>query len=520
MDHFRIPPEEYSKMANEFNPQNFDPQVWAKLFKESGAKYVVIVSKHHDGFCLFDTEFTDYNVMNTPYGQDIIQQLKDACEAEGLKFGLYYSVIDWYHPDYLPRRYWDKRDKSRANITNYKTFFKNQVKELLSKYDPEILWFDGGWENTFNKMETEEITKMIYKLNPQILINNRLSNNAIGDFKTPEGYVPATGIKDDNGNPEIWETCSTMGDCWGYNPFQTNFYSSRDLIRMLIETTSKGGNLLLNVGPTIDGEIQPEFVTRLKDMGKWMNENNTAIYETNENIFSHIPYFGTTTTKNNSLYLHVHQKEKDNSIKLPYINNIQSISFLNNDQQLRYVKNDGFMTIYLPDKLPNVNSSTIEVTVKDEISFDKFDPKYSAATFTLTASSSEFTPINTDIKKIQYYDKIFVGNWDFKSKNKSIQWKFNLNKAAKYKMEIFATSRWEDSGDMKGKISINDEIYEKTITGLPKWTALNKALDSPNTVLKVELHKGENTISIQMPELVNNQVFILEKIDFFLDHEQ
>jgi len=513
MDHFRIPPEEYSKMTCSFNPQKFDPVKWAKLFKKSGAKYVVITAKHHDGFCLYDSKFTDYKITNTPYGKDAIMELKNACEAEGIKYGIYYSVIDWYHEDYLPRRYWDKRETENADTEKYKTFFKNQVTELIENYDPVTLWFDGGWESTFDEDETNEITEMIYQLKPEILINNRLSNNAIGDFKTPEGFVPATGIKDENGNPEVWETCTTMGDCWGYNPYQTEFQSSRDLIRMLIEVTSKGGNLLLNVGPTPDGAIQPEFEDRLLQIGEWIQKYGNSIYKTTENQFDVLPFYGTSTSKENTIYLQIYQKEKNNTIKLPIIHNIQAANFLNERSTINFNIEDGFMTLDLNEILPDKNSSVIEISLGGKLEYDEFLPVYTDNQFTLNASEAIFDPIDTSIKKEQYYDKIFLKKWDYRAKDKAVKWKFNLEEKAKYKIEIYATSRNEQSGEMESIITINGNEFNKTFAGLPQWTALNKALDEPNILFEIELQKGLNEIKIQLPKLINNQEFVLEKIE-------
>ncbi|PID27696.1 MAG: hypothetical protein CSB55_07870 [Candidatus Cloacimonadota bacterium] len=511
MDHFRIPPEEYSEMAKEFNPQKFDPKEWAKLFKKSGAEYAVVVSKHHDGFCLYDTKFTDYNIMNTPFGKDAVRLLKEACEAEGLKFGIYYSVMDWHHPDYLPRRYWDKRSSENADLNRYKEFFKNQVREIITEYNPAIIWFDGGWEGTFDDVETAEITKMIYNLKPDILINNRLSNNAEGDFKTPEGFVPATGIRNEKGEKTVWETCSTMGDCWGYNPYQTNFFSSRNLIRMLVEITSKGGNLLLNVGPTADGEIQPEFEDRLLKMGDWLKENGKAIYGCNENKFPVIPFFGTSVTSENKIYLHVFLKDKDNKIKLPVINGISSVKFLNGNNELNYKTEKGFTTVFIPDELPDLNSSVIEISLSDTRQNFEFNPTYKGDII-LSASEAVFDPIYTEIEKIQYYDKVLLGNWNFKANGKAVKWEFNLAESGKYLLEIYATGKIEEAGEMKTEITVNDSVFTEILPGLPKWTALNKALDKPGLSFETTLNKDKNIVKISMPELINDKSLILEKI--------
>ena len=277
-NHFEIQAAEYEKLQSQFAPSQFNANQWVQLFMEAGAKYLVFTAKHHEGFSMYQSKYTDFNSFKSPYSIDFLAQLSEAClQKKGLPFGVYYSVMDWHHPDYLPRRYFDNRPKELANTNNYKLFFKNQVSEIIDRYHPSLLWFDGEWENTHDSLESVALDQMIRDKNPSILINNRLSRYVKGDFKTPENAVPATGLKSEDGKPVNWELCYTINDSWGYDPYSTEFKSARGLIRLLVDICSKGGNLLLNVGPKPDGSIQSEFQERLLAMGKKLETIRKAL---------------------------------------------------------------------------------------------------------------------------------------------------------------------------------------------------------------------------------------------------
>jgi alpha-L-fucosidase len=236
----------------------------------------------------------------TPYEGDPLKMLADAAKRHDMRLGFYYSIMDWHHPDYLPKREWEPaaNPNARPSLDRYiDDFAKKQIRELLSGYgDVAVMWFDGQWEHSSAEMHSDEIYEMIRSLQPNTLINDRLFHGPSqhhGDYGTPEQFVPATGVTDAAGRPMLWEECATINtDSWGYNKYETEFKTTRDLIRMLIEVVSKGGNLLLNVGPTPDGRIQDEFVTRLNAMGDWMRENGAAIYGTKASPFPRLPFFG------------------------------------------------------------------------------------------------------------------------------------------------------------------------------------------------------------------------------------
>ena len=282
-----IPEEDYIPFFNEFNPKDFDPKKWARLAKQAGMKYAVLTAKHHDGFCLFDSALTDWKVTNTPYGKDIVREYLDAFRAEGIKVGLYYSLLDWHHPDYPA--YGDRQHPMRNNITykdkpynfdNYLDYMHGQVRELCTNYGKlDMMWFDFSYDDlTGEAWRASELVRMVRSLQPDIIIDNRLEVSGSGfgsiatdepleysgDYVSPEQIIPQTGFKDSRGRNICWEACITMNDNWGYCAKDKNFKPAEMIIKKLVECVSKNGNMLLNVGP--DARQYPRRVRR--DSGK------------------------------------------------------------------------------------------------------------------------------------------------------------------------------------------------------------------------------------------------------------
>ena len=315
----QIPIDVYDRFQGQFNPTKFDPDAWVRMAKQAGMKYIVITTKHHDGFALFDSKGTAWDVMGTPYGRDVIAQLADACRRGGIRLGLYYSIMDWHHPDYLPRRDWElvSRPEAGADFERYVAFMKGQLKELLANYGPiDILWFDGQWEKTWNPARGRDLYDYVRSLQPSILVNNRLGDG-VGDFGTPEQEIPATGLP----NGAAWETCMTMNGNWGYNRADKAFKPTDVLVRNLVDIASKGGNLLLNVGPTAEGEFPPESVARLKELGFFMRYAGDSIYGTSASPFPALPWGRCTQRRLDAnttrLYLHVLSRPEDGRLIVP-----------------------------------------------------------------------------------------------------------------------------------------------------------------------------------------------------------
>lgn len=293
--HERISNDEYEKYFKIFDPDLFNPKDWAKMTKAAGMKYAVITSKHHEGFCLFDSKYTDYKSVNTPYGKDMIKQYVEAFRAEGLKVGFYYSLLDWHYPDYtIDRNHplsaktdeeYEQLNKNR-DMDKYRKYIKNQVKELLTNYGKiDIIWLDysfpsGKHGKGHKDWDSENLLAMVRKLQPGIIVNDRLDLLDVEggwDFTTPEQYKVKKWPERD-GKRVAWETCQTFSGSWGYYRDETTWKSNHQLLELLIESVSKGGNLLLNVGPTARGLFDYRAQNRLQDMGEWMAVNNRSIY--------------------------------------------------------------------------------------------------------------------------------------------------------------------------------------------------------------------------------------------------
>ena len=314
----KIPIDVYDRFQAQFNPTKFDPDAWVRMAKAAGMQYIVITTKHHDGFALFDSKGTTWDVMATPYSRDIIGQLAEACRRGGIRLGLYYSIMDWHHPDYLPRREWEaaSRAEAGADFDRYVAFMKGQLKELLTSYGPVgVLWFDGQWESTWTVARGRDLFDYVRGLQPSIIVNNRVGHG-FGDFGTPEQEIPATGIPGAD-----WETCMTMNRNWGFNRADKDFKSTETLLRNLVDIASKGGNFLLNVGPTAEGEFPAESVERLQQIGDFMRVAGESIHGTQASPFPSLPWGRCTQRRLDAnttrLYLHVWDRPKDGILVVP-----------------------------------------------------------------------------------------------------------------------------------------------------------------------------------------------------------
>jgi len=291
--------EDYMKQLDGFTAINYNPSCWADLIKESGAKYAVITSKHHDGVALWDTDFSDLNVVDkTPAGSDLIKPFVEELQKRDIKTGIYYSLLDWSHPDYPNKTREIKRyEDDSLRWAKFTKFNHGQIREILDYFNPDLIWFDGDWEQSAEKWRAKEIREMILKNNPGTIINSRLQ--CYGDYATPEQGVPVHKPKD-----RYWELCMTMNDSWGYQPNDKNYKTANQIIRIFIDCISLGGNLLLDIGPKADGTIPEEQVKILKELGRWTGKHKDAIYKTCAGI-SKDYYFGPTTLSSDSTVLYL-----------------------------------------------------------------------------------------------------------------------------------------------------------------------------------------------------------------------
>jgi alpha-L-fucosidase len=366
-----IPVREYEKLAGTFNPVKYDAEQWVLLAREAGMKYIVITSKHHDGFAMFDSEASDYNIVDaTPFARDPLKELAEACEKHGMRLGFYYSQAqDWHEPGGTywnieqGEPHWDP-DLEREPLMNYvEGKAIPQVREILENYGGlDILWWD-----TPRGMTEEAATALreVADQYPDMLQNNRLYRPWPGDFSTPEQHVPPTGLDYD------WEVCMTMNTSWGYKHYDHNWKSTETLIRMLVDIASKGGNLLLNVGPTAEGEIPPPSVERLKGMGAWMKINGESIYGTEASPFFKLPWGRCTSREIRNgtlLYLHVFHWPGSGLLSIPGISaDVRRIYPLADPgRKLPYQFEGGNLLIELPEELPDPVNTVVVVKIKGQ----------------------------------------------------------------------------------------------------------------------------------------------------------
>lgn len=305
-----VPINDYDSLYKEFNPVLFDADAIAKTAKDAGMKYLTITARHHDGFCLWPTKYTDYNISHTPYRKDIVKALQVACKKQGIKFCIYYSVLDWHHPDYPIHSAHNGQIDPKSDINKYLAFMKNQLRELIEQYDPYMLWFDGQWEQPWTNEMGKDIYAYLTKLKPDIITNNRLGkefaatdNKAIdatkmvGDYDTPERVVGRLNMS------MPWESCFTICQQWSWKP-NDKLEPLDTCLSVLSRTAGSNGNLLLNVGPMPDGRIEARQIKRLKEMGDWLKVNGVAVYNTKGGPYE--PTAGYVTTRSgNAIFVHV-----------------------------------------------------------------------------------------------------------------------------------------------------------------------------------------------------------------------
>ena len=454
MNRGKIPVAEYRQFAKQFNPVKFNADQWAGIAKDAGMKYMIITSKHHDGFAMFDSKASPWNIVSaTPFGRDPLKELAAACQKQGIKLGFYYSQAqDWNNPGGAASGgHWDKAqdgdmDKYIANVA------MPQVREILTNYGPiAVLWWDTPVG--MNKQRAEMLLPLL-KLQPGIIHNNRLGGGYRGDTETPEQFIPATGYPGRD-----WETCMTMNGTWGYKSYDNNWKSPETLIRNLVDIASKGGNYLLNVGPTSEGLIPEPSVERLREVGKWMKLNGEAIYGTTASPFKRLPW-GRATKKvqdgTTVLYLHVFNWPEDGKLKVPGLNSDVAKAYLLSGPGKRALKTQraaSDVIISVPQAAPDNIASVVVLVVKGAPEVEQMPPGQTADG-TISLPASEAICHGKRIKSEAGRGQQNIGYWTDPSEY--VEWQFTVTKPGTFSV----------TGDLAatGNTSFIVAVGDKTLT--------------------------------------------------------
>ncbi|WP_405248244.1 alpha-L-fucosidase [Cellulophaga sp. Asnod2-G02] len=378
MDKLDYTIEDYEKFPEMFNPTMFDADAWVTMAKNAGMKYIVITAKHHEGFALWDSKVSDYDVIDkAPFKRDVIKELSEACKKQGIKFCFYYSIVDWHHPQAQGNLYpnYNISQHDDPTVVNpkfpkyYKNYMKPQVKELLTNYgDVGVVWFDGDWISDYTTEMGKDLYSYIRDIQPNTIVNNRvdkgrtgmdgMNNNPgqfAGDFGTPEQEIPDTGIDSD------WEACMTMNGSWGYKPSDTDWKSSEDLIQKLVDIVSKGGNFLLNIGPDGFGRFPSESIRRLNAMGEWTQKNGEAIYGASASPYAK-PKWGRYTKKDGVLYAHVFDWPETGTLKLHKDIKVKKATVLTDSKTaLKSLATSREVVLEVPMLAPDATVSVIKI---------------------------------------------------------------------------------------------------------------------------------------------------------------
>jgi alpha-L-fucosidase len=390
----RIDTATYEKYFKHFDPDLYDPEAWAKAASDAGMKYFVVTTKHHEGFCLFDSALTDYKATNTPAGRDLLRPMVEAFRGRNLKVGFYHSLLDWHHPDYTADAHHPMRDNAdyvaadkARNLDRYAEYLHGQSRELLTQYGKiDILWYDfsvGPTDRFAGKgrdvWQSEKLIKLVRELQPHIILNDRLQIDQ--DVKTPEQYQPREWVRV-NGKPVVWEACQTFSGSWGYHRDEESWKSVDLLVKMLIDSVSKGGNLLLNVGPTGRGEFDARALDRLAGMGEWMKRHNRSIYgctQAPEEFVAPQDCRYTYNPTKNRLYLHVFSWPFRHLHVDGIAQRVEYAQLLNDASEIKMTKRvpeedygagnaaprrETLLTLELPIKKPEVTVPVIELFLK------------------------------------------------------------------------------------------------------------------------------------------------------------
>jgi len=491
MHNERIPAAEYERFAQRFNPTAFDAEEWAKLAKAAGQKYMVFTSKHHDGFCMFDTRLTTYNSMHSPAHRDFVKELARACRKEGIKFGVYYSILDWHQPLY------------KSDFQRYvREYLFPQVRELCTNYGPlAVFWFDGGWEHSAEEIHSAELLALIRSLQPGIIINNRA--NLPGDYSTPEQQIPALGVAL-TGKP--WETCMTINSSWGYNERDFNYKSALTLQHDLADIAGKGGNFLLNVGPKPTGEIPLPQQVRLLQLGRWLKRNGKSIYGTAATPFVPLPEgVSACTRQGNKLYLHLFEWPRSGEIALPrLITPIKRAWLLESHEPVEVSREKSRQVLHLPLVAPDLMDTVVVVELAGLLQVDSALRPDATGAFHLTAGLAKVVGDKLRYQP-QYGD---LGYWI--APEDYPEWELFVPEAATYSIVVAAGCE-KGQGGSSFAVEITGDKLNRKLTG--KVSETESWYDyKPLRLGRVHLPAGRYKLKVKVLHLANFAVMNLKEV--------
>jgi alpha-L-fucosidase len=425
---------------------------------------------------MYRSELTDWCMKRTPFPRDPLKELADACKEAGLTFCFYHSIMDWHHPDWGTRRKWNDVATGTPDMDRYVGFMKGQLKELLTNYGPiGILWFDGEWENPWNNQRGLDLYNYVRGLQPNIIINNRVGKGragmsgmdqgkGVGDYGTPEQEIPPTGF----GAGVDWESCMTMNNHWGYNKNDQNWKSTRTLIRNLVDCASKGGNYLLNIGPTSEGAFPDPSIQRLAEIGQWMKVNHEAIYGTTASPFKKLA-FGKCTQKPGKLYLHVFDWPKDGHLIVPIGNQVKRAYLLANPGAGlgAMVEESGGVIVNVPATAPDSNATVVvlEIAGQPQVTATTVPIMQSAdGTLTLKAAEAEIFG-NTAKLENKSGDVPNIGFWS--NPKDRVEWTAEITKPGVFEVELNYACAPNCGGQYT--VSANNQKFTANVTATQGW---------------------------------------------------
>jgi alpha-L-fucosidase len=364
MNNQQIPVKQYERLPDFFDPESFDPAEWVSMVKKAGMKYITITSKHHDGFAMYDSEVSDYDIVDrTPYGNDVLKMLKEECDKQGIKLFFYYSQLDWHHPDYFPRGRTGKGFTGRpqkGDWNNYIDYMNTQLTELLTNYG-EIggIWFDGMWDKPDADWQLDKTYSLIHELQPGAMIgsNHHVEPFAGEDFQMFERDLPGENTMGFNQTGTIselpLEMCETMNGSWGFNLQDQNYKSVKRLIQTMVKAAGYGANFLLNTGPMPNGKIQQENIDTLMAMGEWLEKYGETIYETRKGPIRPAEWGATTMTKNGTVYIHLLEMKGENLLIPSLPKKIKSATYFENGDLVDYEETKYGLLLNIPKNRQN-----------------------------------------------------------------------------------------------------------------------------------------------------------------------